>query len=692
MSGGPGPRGLIAASRPLLWVNTAFPFLAAAYAAGGRIDLPVLAGFLYFLLPYNLLMYGVNDLHDYASDLANPRKGSLEGAILPPVHGRVLVLAVLLTNLPLILVVLAGAGPAAAGALLLAAGAAWIYSAPPLRTKVRPGLDSLTSASHFVLPAVAGFLAGGLAPDALPWPLLLAFLAWGVASHALGAIQDITYDRAAGIGSIATALGPRGTALVSLGGYAAATAIVALHGTAGIVASVVLAAFLLLPAGVLAHPSEAAARRAWGGFLVLCLLAGVVLCHLLLRLWGVTDWSTTGLLVTLGAGAAGVALAGGLARLLFLPRAPRAGTPAAGVTGTVAVIAARNEAHTIGGTIAALRAAGLPATGIVVVDDGSTDGTAEAARAALGAAGRILAATPAPEGWASRTWALAHGVAASDAPRILLLDAGTRVAPDALARLGALLDAGAALASAEPAPEHGEGGPLAAMPALLRPFPLSWLAARRGGRPAVLADAADRLLLVDRAALAAAGGLSAVAGAVGPGRELARRIAGPGGRVALVRGVGIARSAGPESVREHAERWRAILAGRSGENPAMTLFFLLRIALAWLLPLLLLPAGLAAGDPALVAGGAAALGTLAAARIVVALVAGDPATSVLWHPVTVLAAIGLGIAGLAAATAGRPLSRRGRPYPELLPGRPAGVPAIPVPAAVLQPGPSGGPS
>ena len=82
-----GARELLAASRPFSWINTALPFVAAAFAASGRLDAAVLVGLLYFLFPYNLLMYGVNDLYDYESDIRNPRKASLEGALVPPTSG-----------------------------------------------------------------------------------------------------------------------------------------------------------------------------------------------------------------------------------------------------------------------------------------------------------------------------------------------------------------------------------------------------------------------------------------------------------------------------------------------------------------------------------------------------------------------------------------------------------------------------
>lgn len=73
-------RDLVLASRPVSWVNTAYPFAAAYLLATRTVDARLIVGTLFFLVPYNLLMYGVNDVFDHESDLANPRKGGAEGA------------------------------------------------------------------------------------------------------------------------------------------------------------------------------------------------------------------------------------------------------------------------------------------------------------------------------------------------------------------------------------------------------------------------------------------------------------------------------------------------------------------------------------------------------------------------------------------------------------------------------------
>src|SRR3712207_9511350 len=75
-------RALLVSSRPLSWVNTAFPFAAAYLLTAGAVDLRLALGTIFFLIPYNLAMYGINDVFDYESDLRNPRKGGVEGALL----------------------------------------------------------------------------------------------------------------------------------------------------------------------------------------------------------------------------------------------------------------------------------------------------------------------------------------------------------------------------------------------------------------------------------------------------------------------------------------------------------------------------------------------------------------------------------------------------------------------------------
>ena len=47
---------ILLSSRPLSWVNTAFPFAAAYFMTTRELDLVFWIGTFYFLVPYNLAM------------------------------------------------------------------------------------------------------------------------------------------------------------------------------------------------------------------------------------------------------------------------------------------------------------------------------------------------------------------------------------------------------------------------------------------------------------------------------------------------------------------------------------------------------------------------------------------------------------------------------------------------------------
>jgi 4-hydroxybenzoate polyprenyltransferase len=96
------------------------------------------------------------------------------------------------------------------------------YSAPGLRFKERPLLDSVTSSSHFVGPAAFGFAMTGHALDPATAAAFAAFFCWGVAAQAFGAVQDIEADNGAGIGSVATWLGAARTVRLAAAAYTAA--------------------------------------------------------------------------------------------------------------------------------------------------------------------------------------------------------------------------------------------------------------------------------------------------------------------------------------------------------------------------------------------------------------------------------------------------------------------------------------
>ena len=283
-------RDVLAASRPFSWINTAYPFAAGwLMATGGRVDATLVVGTLFFLVPYNLVMYGVNDVFDYESDLRNPRKGGIEGALADPAtaartHRRILWSCVL-TSVPFLVWLVAVGDLAADLVLALVVLLVVAYSAPRLRFKERPVLDSLTSAMHFVGPLLyALVLADADLSARTAWPVLVAFVLWGMASHAFGAVQDVRADREGGIASVATVLGAHATVVGSFVLYLGASALLLLVPWPGVLAAVLPLPYAISVARFWSVRDEDCERAhaGWRTFLWLNLVTGFLVTMLLI--------------------------------------------------------------------------------------------------------------------------------------------------------------------------------------------------------------------------------------------------------------------------------------------------------------------------------------------------------------------------------------------------------------------------
>ena len=278
-------RRLLLSSRPLSWLNTAFPFAATYFFLGGEVNAFFLITTLFFLIPYNFLMYGINDIFDYESDLRNPRKGGLEGALLTPEYHRPMLVLVTLINVPFLAFI-----SIEMLTNLMALGVFWLaiffvvaYSAKGLRYKEIPFLDSTTSSFHFIGPAVFALAALQEFNSSLLIALISFFL-WGAASHAFGAIQDIRADREAGIASIATVLGARVTVRIALTAYVFAGLLLLLLPDRFAFASLAAVPYLFVVGRELDITEENCERanRGWKLFLVLNFVAGAIISSLLI--------------------------------------------------------------------------------------------------------------------------------------------------------------------------------------------------------------------------------------------------------------------------------------------------------------------------------------------------------------------------------------------------------------------------
>ena len=273
---------IIMVSRPISWINTAYPFAVAYLLAGGN-DYALLAiGTIFFLIPYNLMMYGVNDIFDYESDIRNPRKGGIEGMREQRELHPVIAKAIIVTSIPFVAYLVIAGSAVSNSVLALIIFFVIAYSVAKLRFKERPFLDSITSSMHFVGPAIYALSLTQF--TSIAWPYIIAFFLWGMASHALGAVQDIVPDRKAGIASIATYIGAKRTVYIVGLLYLAASVILFLqpfpYALIGLVCLLYIANIWSLRS--ITDKTSQRANASWRKFIWLNLFAGFVVTIILL--------------------------------------------------------------------------------------------------------------------------------------------------------------------------------------------------------------------------------------------------------------------------------------------------------------------------------------------------------------------------------------------------------------------------
>ncbi|RDI72424.1 prenyltransferase [Halopelagius longus] len=218
-------RYLLALSRPRFWLYLAGPVLVGvAFAAESVADLVTpgtAVAFAYFLLPANVYLYGVNDAFDAEIDAANPKKDDREARWRGDPSVAAVVVACGLLGAATFLALPRVAWPYLAGFFFLGTE----YSAPPLRFKTTPFLDSLSN-GLYILPGAAAFAAvAGTHP---PVAALVGAWFWAMGMHTFSAIPDVEPDREAGVRTTATFLGETRTYAYCLACWLAAAAAFAL--------------------------------------------------------------------------------------------------------------------------------------------------------------------------------------------------------------------------------------------------------------------------------------------------------------------------------------------------------------------------------------------------------------------------------------------------------------------------------
>jgi len=318
-------------------------------------------------------------------------------------------------------------------------------------------------------------------------------------------------------------------------------------------------------------------------------------------------------------------------------RVPPAVPPAVAEPVTVAM-PVRDEAHRVAPALAAVLAQrGVPDLEVLVLDDGSADGTADVVRAVANGDPRLrlLRGTPPAPGLPGKPHACAQLAAQARGRALVFVDADVLLAPHAVAAAVTLLR-GAGLDLLSPWPRQlADGGGARLVQPLLQ---WSWMVslplrrAERSPHPALCA-ANGQFLVADAAALARAGGFGGVDAEVLDDLAVARAVKRAGGRVGVADGSGIAACRMYDGWADLSAGYRKSLWAAFGPAPASAAVAA-TLALAYVVPALAALRGSRAG---LVGYGAAVVSRVLAAR----RSGGRAWPDALAHPASVTALLGL---------------------------------------------------
>ncbi|GHG78410.1 glycosyl transferase family 2 [Streptomyces griseocarneus] len=297
-------------------------------------------------------------------------------------------------------------------------------------------------------------------------------------------------------------------------------------------------------------------------------------------------------------------------------RAPPARWPDVAV-----VVPARDEAEVLPSSLPSLLAQDYPGRAeIFLVDDGSTDGTGELARALGREHGGLPLTVDSPgepgPGWTGKLWAVRHGIALArartDAEYLLLTDADIAHGPDSLRELvAAARTSGLDLVSQMARLRVATGWERLIVPAFVyffaQLYPFRWVN-RPGGRTAA---AAGGCVLLRREAAERAGIPDAIRQAVIDDVSLARAVKRAGGRIWL----GLAERV--DSVRPYPglrPLWRMVSRSAYAQllhSPLLLAGTVAGLTVVYLVPPLAVAAGAAGGAVVPLALGAAAWAVMA---------------------------------------------------------------------------------
>jgi chlorobactene glucosyltransferase len=312
-------------------------------------------------------------------------------------------------------------------------------------------------------------------------------------------------------------------------------------------------------------------------------------------------------LLLIAAGACGWLLSGvwawrclrGLRAERRYPRVPTRPAPPGAPPASV-LVAARNEEANIAACLEELLAQDYPSFEVLAIDDGSSDRTGALIEEARRRDGRLraLRASPTPEGWTGKNWALHLAAQEARGEWLLFTDADTRHGPQALSSAVARArERGLHLLTLVPRALHGSLWERALQPAAMACLG-RWFPLERVNDPSdPLAFANGQFLLLSREAYRALGGHQAVRGEFLEDVALARAAKASGLRLEWALGKRLMGVRMYDTLPRALRGWRRIFLHAFERRRGVLALKALDLALSSVLPFALLLALAAAGPP-----------------------------------------------------------------------------------------------
>ncbi|MBT3721571.1 UbiA family prenyltransferase [archaeon] len=205
---------LFKVSRPVLWIVGPLIFISGIIVSNSTISVLAFIQLILMSFPLSLVTFGINDIHDYKTDLINPRKKIIEGIILSPKYHKFVLKYVYLFSLLIILVSFFSKNLMNIISTILVVFFAHMYSTQPIRFKELPPFDSISNGLLVFFSFLIGFSYNSSFSQLTPQIYGATICIIGF--HSYTTIMDYSADKKSKTKTFAVVYGKRVSALFSL--------------------------------------------------------------------------------------------------------------------------------------------------------------------------------------------------------------------------------------------------------------------------------------------------------------------------------------------------------------------------------------------------------------------------------------------------------------------------------------------